>query len=158
MFNRDVIPNLSQSSEQVWRFDYTIYLIGDIGTLDKYIRGNNHTLAKWYYAYYDDDDNNVYAMIHRDNGPAIQDLDDVNIFGWFQYNKLHREDGPAFNGLYWNNDGIPKYYLMGHRLRKDDHEKIMHISKMIRNHWYFDVMIEHERVMNEMLKNNINIF
>ena len=45
--------------------------------------------------------------LHREDGPAIEGLNGYK--SWYLNGKLHREDGPAIEGL----DGYKEWYLKG---------------------------------------------
>lgn len=54
---------------------------------------------------------------HRDDGPAIitHQLSNNTLYGWYQYGKLHRDDGPAY---YDKNKTFETWYYHGKKHRK----------------------------------------
>lgn len=47
------------------------------------------------------------GVLHRDNGPAIEEIDGSNT--WYRHGLPHREDGPAFSSFYtkhWYQHGV----------------------------------------------------
>jgi hypothetical protein len=51
--------------------------------------------------------------LHREDGPAIEGIDGYK--AWYLNGKRHREDGPAIEGI----DGYKAWYLNGKRHRED---------------------------------------
>jgi len=72
---------------------------------------------------------NVYfdenGLMHRDDGPAIEPIDDGYFGMWCQHGKAHREDGPAITGI---DSGIDIHCLNG---RMFVNEETVHRVKAI---------------------------